>query len=268
MKITLLLLIGILFSCQTVCAFDHTHALWDALLKEHVSWNAAGTASRVDYAALQQQQILNSYLRQLTAVEAAEYQSWGKAEQLAFLINAYNAFTFNLILSKYPDVESIKDLGSLFSSPWKKQFFRLLGEQRSLDQLEHELIRQPGVFADPRIHAAVVCASIGCPGIRNEAFVAARLDVQLEDSLRRFLADRSRNRYNPEIDQLEISKIFDWYGDDFIGFRGASSVSGFLGGYAELLTDSTSEQLRVRAGDTPIRYLDYDWRLNDYRGAF
>jgi len=262
-----LLLIGLwLFFVAVAQAFDHSHSAWNQMLQRNVHWDSKGVASQVDYSAFKRQQAeLDNYLAELSAVPLKTYMSWGKSQQLAFLINAYNAFTIKLILSKYPDLESIKDLGSFFSSPWKKKFFGLLGKQRSLDEIEHSMIRQPGAFDDPRIHAAVVCASIGCPGIRDEAFVAEKLDEQLEDSLRRFLSDRSRNRYNGKADRLEISKIFDWYGDDFIDYRGYPSVAAFLGEYAELLADEKAAQLRIKAGDTPLDYLDYDWRLNDYR---
>ncbi len=264
---TFLLLISLwLFFVPAAFAFDHGHNTWNRLLQQHVRWDPKGVASSVDYAAFKRQQPeLDNYLAVLSAVPLNEYASWEKPQQLAFLINAYNAFTIKLILSKYPDLKSIKELGSFFSSPWKKKFFNLLGRQRHLDEVEHALIRQPGVFDDPRIHAAVVCASIGCPGLRDEAFVAERIDAQLEDSLRRFLSDRSRNRYNAAADRLEISKIFAWYADDFIDYRDHPSVSAFLSDYADLLTEQSSEQLRIKAGDTSLSYLDYDWRLNDYR---
>lgn len=262
-----LMLIGLWLLCVPgVFAFDHSHADWDQLLQQHVYWNAAGTASTVDYTAFKRQQgELDKYLSTLSAVSLKNYSGWQKAQQLAFLLNAYNALTIKLILSQYPDLRSIKDLGSLFSSPWKKKFFTLLGKQRNLDEIEHAMIRQPGAFDDPRIHAAVICASIGCPGIRNEAFVADRLDGQLEDSLRRFLSDHSRNRYNAETGRMEISKIFAWYGDDFVDYRGHPSVASFLGDYADLLSADKTEQLRIKAGEAPLEFLDYDWRLNDYR---
>jgi hypothetical protein len=101
-----------------------------------------------------------------------------------------------LILTKYPELESIKDLGSVFSSPWKKKFFSLLGQERSLDDIEHGMIRAPGAFDDPRIHAGVVCASIGCPMLRPEAFTPEKLDAQLDDGMKRFLADGTRNRHS------------------------------------------------------------------------
>ncbi|HEV7819683.1 MAG TPA: DUF547 domain-containing protein, partial [Burkholderiales bacterium] len=163
-----------------------------------------------------------------------------------------------------PGLQSIKDLGSLLQSPWKKEFFTLLGARRSLDAVEHGMIRAPGAFDEPRIHFALNCAAAGCPMLRDEAFVALRLEVQLEDSARRFLADRTRNRYDPASRRLEISPIFDWYRADFEkGGQGLNSVPRFLARYANSITDDTVAQALVREGKLPLRYLAYDWRLND-----
>jgi len=195
----------------------------------------------------------------------AEFERWNKDQQLAFLINAYNAFTIDLILTEYPQVESIKDLGSFLQSPWKKRFFTLLGQERHLDELEHEMIRAKGVYDEPRIHVAVVCASIGCPALRDEAYVADRLDAQLEDSFKRFLSDRSRNRYNPQAGKLEVSKIFSWYKEDFDDGR-FSSLNDMFARYANLLADAPANRQHIQQGNVPIDYLDYDWALNDVRG--
>jgi hypothetical protein len=243
-------------------AFDHSHAPWSVLLVRHVSWTADGHASVVDYAGMQDdRKALKAYLAALSRVTQQEYDSWTKAQRLAFLINAYNAFTVELILTKYPDLKSIKDLGSLIQSPWKKRFFELLGRPRTLDELEHGMIRAPGAFDDPRIHMAVNCASIGCPALRPEAFVADKLDEQLEDGVRRFLADRGRNR--AEADVLRVSKIFDWYGDDFAAKAG--SVANWLARYADRLTADPSVQRNIREAKLPVRFLDYDWMLNARR---
>jgi hypothetical protein len=196
--------------------FDHSHAAWNALLAKHVKPFNNGNASAVDYTALKAEQAaLKAYLGTLTAVTEADYAKWSKPQRLAFLINAYNAFTVELILTKYPELESIKDLGSVFSSPWKKKFFTLLGQERHLDDIEHGMIRAPGAFDDPRIHVGVVCASIGCPMLRPEAFTPEKLDAQLDDGMKRFLADSTRNRYDAGSGKLQVSKIFDWYGKDF-----------------------------------------------------
>jgi hypothetical protein len=241
-------------------AFDHSHAPWDALLKKHVAWDEQAHASKVDYARLAAERAaLDGYLREVSAVSQSEYEGWSKLQKLAFLINAYNAETVALILSRYPDLKSIRDLGSFVQSPWKKRFFTLLGEQRHLDDIEHGMIRAPGVFDEPRIHMAVNCASIGCPALRPEAFVAERLDRQLEDSVQRFLSDSSRNR--AESNALRVSKIFDWYGGDFA--KKAGSLPNWLARYAPQLSPDPALQQAVREAKLPVRFLDYDWALND-----
>ena len=247
--------------------FDHRHATWDALLRQHVVVAPNGFSSGVRYAAFKAQQpALKAYTDSLSAVTMATYTGWSKPQQLAFLINAYNAFTVELILSKYPDLKSIKDLGSVFESPWKKKFFRLLGQERTLDDVEHGLIRAPGVFDDPRIHVAVVCASIGCPMLRNEAIVADKLDAQLDDAMQRFLSDRSRNRHDAASGNLAVSKIFDWYGKDFTqGHKGIDSLKTLFAKYADRLADNPAAQADIRAGRGKITFLDYDWALNDAR---
>ncbi|MFK5985200.1 MAG: DUF547 domain-containing protein, partial [Pseudomonadota bacterium] len=163
--------------------FDHQHKIWNKLLQQTIHYNPNGFSSKLDYKKIMEQQAqLNEYLAQLTAVTNNEFLSWDKNQQKAFLINAYNAFTVQLILTRYPNLKSIKDLGSFFTSPWKKQFFVLLGKSRSLDDVEHKLLRQPGMYDDPYIHVAVVCASIGCPALRNEAFTAIKIESQLSDN--------------------------------------------------------------------------------------
>lgn len=250
---------------QAAFALDQGYAAWDALLKKHVAWNAAGVASTVNYKGFAADApALKKVLAEFSAVGKPEYDAMKRDEKLAFLINAYNAFTIELILTKYPDLKSIRDLGSIVQSPWKKKFFTLLGEERNLDNIEHDMIRAPGAFDEPRIHFAVVCASIGCPALRPEAVTAAKLEAQLEDGARRFLRDRTRNRYNKSSDKLEVSKIFDWYKADFEkGFKGISSREVFFGRYADLLADEPEARQKIKDGKVAITHLDYDWRLND-----
>ncbi|MCB1984615.1 MAG: DUF547 domain-containing protein [Nitrosomonas sp.] len=245
--------------------FDHSHAVWDALLHDHVVMINQGRASQTDYAGfLQNRQALQQYLKQLSAVNERTFIGWSKAEQLAFLINAYNAFTIELILTRYPELDSIKALGSFLRSPWKKEFVPLLGKMRSLDDIEHGMIRKPGDYNEPRIHFAVNCASIGCPALLNEAFTGGKLEQQLEAVTQVFLEDRTRNRFNPSTGRLEISKIFDWYTEDFErGWGGWHSLNHFLVHYADNLTDNEQDKLMVATGNFKVRYLDYDWKLND-----
>ena len=244
-------------------AFDHSHAAWSALLKKHVVLVDGGKASRMNYTGMAQDRTaLKSYLDSLSKVTPAEYGGWKKPEQLAFLINAYNAFTVEKILTRYPDLASIRDFGKVFGNPWKDKFFTLLGRPMTLDGIEQDTIRAPGSFDDPRAHFAVNCASIGCPMLREEAFVADRLDRQIEEQAERFLSDRSRNRFADGA--LEVSHIFDWYGKDFsAGYRGITSVGQFLGKYATQLADKPEDRKLVQAGNLKLRFLDYDWSLND-----
>ena len=245
--------------------FDHQHATWSQLLATHVRVSSDGHASSIDYAGLKgQRAVLSAYLADLSAIRPDEYRAWSRDEQLAFLINAYNAWTVDLVLGHYPGLHSIKDLGGLFSSPWRRKFFDLLGERRSLDDVEHGLIRERGRFDEPRIHFAIVCASVGCPMLRAEAYVASQLDAQLEDGMRRFLGDRTRNRFDASTKVLEVSKIFDWYEEDFEGGSGRfSSLGATFSAFAEVLGGSLAGASGIRSGDYRLEFLSYDWTLND-----
>ena len=264
MKRILIAIAAFLVSVNAL-ALDQSHKAWDELLKKHVKYVENGNASRVSYAGFAKDRAqLKAVLDDYSKVGKAEFDAWTKPQQQAFLINAYNAFTVELILTRYPDLKSIRDLGSFVSKPWSKKFFKLFGEDSYLDFIEHEMLRKPGVYDDPRVHVGVVCASIGCPMLRNEAFVAERLDAQLEDAMRRFLSDRTRNRYDPQSRKLEISRIFDWYGKDFEkGHKGYGSVKATMARYADQLADAAEDRALVKAGKADVAFLDYDWSLND-----
>jgi hypothetical protein len=240
--------------------FDHSHAAWDALVKKHVRWLPDGKQSRVDYAGFQADRAaLKKVQESLSAVPKSEFDGWTAPQRVAFLVNAYNAYTVELILTRYPDLKSIKDLGSFVQSPWKKKFFRLLGEERHLDWIEHEQLRP--LYAEPRVHAAVNCASIGCPALRDEAFTAAKLEAQLADGMARFLGDRTRNRVRAG--RLEVSSIFKWFREDFEkGHQGYAKVEDVFARYAAQLSDDPAEQARLRSGTLAPSFLDYDWSLN------
>ena len=166
-------------------------------------------------------------------------------------------------MTAYPDVTSIKDLGGFLSSPWKKDFFHLFGRVQSLDGIEHKLIRGSGRYNEPLIHFAVNCASIGCPALRDEAFVATRLEEQLLDQARRFVSDRSRNRFDIDSQSLQVSSIFDWYEADFEhGWRNYHSLNSFIYIYAEWFSKDQEILKLLQSGDFEIDFLPYDWRLN------
>lgn len=238
--------------------FDHQHTAFTGILQQHVVTFDNGLKAGVDYPALAADpKPLNAYLQSLSAVSPAEFNGWSTAEQLSFLINAYNGFTLQLIVDNYPqfaagDADSIRDLGSLFSSPWEIEFFTLLGAPRHLDWLEHETIRQQ--YDEPRIHAALVCAAISCPPLRPEAFVAHQLDQQLDDQMRIFLSDRNINGINAE--GLYLSKIFDWYGSDF------GNLQAYLTRYSSALTDNPAQAERLQTANLKLRFTDYNWQLN------
>lgn len=241
--------------------FDHGHGAYSSLLVRHVAWNTTGTATTMDYAGLARERAaLDAYLRMLAKVTPAEFQRWSTAQRQAFLVNAYNAATLQLVLTRYPRLASIRELGGLFGSPWKQAFVPLLGKMRSLDEIEHTLLRGAIDYRDPRIHFAVNCASIGCPALRSEAYRADRFEAQLADQTRRFLSDRSRNRLDAGMPALEVSRIFDWYAEDFD--RHAGGVPAFLARHAQALDLPPALATRLQQGKLPLRYLAYDWRLN------
>ena len=238
--------------------FDHTHADWTAILQQHV------VGDRFDYRALSKNRgSLNRYVNQLHRVRPTQLKGWTRDQRYAFWINAYNAHVVQLIVDNYP-LDSIKDLGSFFSPIWKKRFIEMQslspsGKQQklSLNDIEHEILRPR--FKDARVHAAVNCASIGCPPLRNEAFVAERLDEQLDEQVRTWLADARRNRYEAKDKTLRVSEIFDWFEDDFE--RDAGSVAKWIARYAP-----EQEATWIRsAKKVRIKHLDYSWKLNEAR---
>jgi uncharacterized protein DUF547 len=251
----LLLSMLLLAGSASAQGFDHSHAAWSTLLKKHVVLVDSGKASQVRYAQFAKDRgALKTYLESLSKVRQEEFDSWSKPQRMAFLINAYNAFTVELILDNYP-VKSIKDIGGVFDNRWKRKFFSLFGHPSYLDQIEHEMLRKPGAYDEPRVHFAVNCASIGCPMLREEAYVPERLEAQLAQQAERFLSDRSRNRAAGG--KLEVSKIFDWFKEDF-GQR-----EQWFAKYAKLLSDDPAQQKLVADGKAPLSFLDYDWSLND-----
>ena len=260
MKKLFALIFALLLSHNAFAEFDHGYAAWDALVKKHVKWLPDNKQSRVDYAAFRAERAeLKKVLDTLSAVPRAEFDAWAPPQRMAFLVNAYNAYTVELILTGDANLKSIKDLGSFVTSPWKKKFFKLFGEDQMLDWIEHEQLRPK--YADPRVHAAVNCASIGCPALRNEAFTAPKLEAQLDDGMLRFMGDRTRNRMKDG--KLEVSSIFKWFKEDFEkGNKGFAKVEDVFAKYAVQLSDDAADQAKLRAKTVPVTFLDYDWSLN------
>lgn len=217
----------------------------------------------VNYAELQKNRgALDRYYAQLAAVTPDTYKSWDENQQLAYLMNAYNALTLLAIIEQEPLKNSIRDIPGV----WSSKKFQLAGESKTLNNIEHDIIRP--TFNEPRIHAALVCAAKSCPPLRNEPFTAENVDAQLEDQVKRWLArPDSGFRIDRQENKVYLSKIFDWYGDDwkpdfavkdqFGGDDKQKAVLNFISNYV-----SAEDQAYLKAGNYQVSYLDYDWSLN------
>lgn len=256
------LLSAVLMMLSSASLADFDHSQWQGLLQDNVVELREGRATQVNYdGMLERRSQLRSYLDSIAAVKKPEFEAWDRPEQLAFLINAYNAWTVEFILTQYPDLESIKDLGSFFSSPWSKDIVSLFGEQVSLDDIEHEMIRGWGRYNEPRIHFAVNCAAIGCPALAAEAFTANNLEELLDKNTRRFMSDNQRNYFSSG--RFYLSKIFDWYEEDFEkGWNGYNSLAEFVADYQQELELSSEAQSALSDNRFRVRYTTYDWGLN------
>ena len=202
----------------------------------------------VDYEGFKSEEVkLDQYLKVL---EKTDTKTLSRNEQFAFYVNAYNAWTIKLILSGYPGIKSIKDLGSLFKSPWKKKICRIDGEIIALDDIEHNILRPR--FKDPRVHFAINCAAKSCPPVRSEPYRGGDLDQQLDEMTRAFINDLESNRL--EGHTLYVSSIFKWFAEDF-----NKDIVGFFLKYAK---GDLKEQLEVNKEKIKVKYLDYDWSLN------
>ncbi len=223
-----------------------SHNRFDRLLKEYVS--AEGW---VNYKALLKDTVeLNLYLNELS-LQPPDPKTWTRQDQMAYWINAYNAFTLQLVARYYP-VKSIKDIGSsiqipFINTPWDIKFIRIGKERMDLNHIEHGILRKQ--FGDPRIHMVLVCASKSCPILANEAFTGNRLEQQLNRQSAAFLADPFRNQVNPN--QPRLSMIFKWYAMDFN--KNGGSVRAFVNAHSPV-------KIQPKAS---LNYLDYDWGLNE-----
>jgi hypothetical protein len=229
------------------------HGLWDALLERYVDENGLVAYARWKKTPADAD-ALDGYLARLGAVDLKLRA--GHDAQVAFWINAYNALTIKGILREYPTT-TIKNHTALFGgyNMWTDLLLEIDGEKYSLDDMEHVILRKR--IGEPRVHFAVVCASIGCPPLRQRAYRAADLDSQLEDNARRFFTRPTSFRADAAGRTVYISELFDWYGTDF--------------------APTPHEQLRVLRRYFPaaeklswieetavnVKYIEYDWDLND-----
>lgn len=274
----LLLVFLLCITIPTASAARFDHALWDHLLREHVYMMDRGRASQVNYSgfALNHGQ-LQKYLTQLSAVKESDFSNWDKSEQLAFLINTYNAATVEITLRSYSAIALFTAyapvtidwktrLISIIKNNRELNYIMLFGNMLSLNDIEQDRMRSAGNYNEPRIHFALFRASIGSPALLNRAYTGMELEQQLETATRAFLSDRSRNRYNEAAEKLEVSEILDWIGEDFQrGWHGWDSLDQFFAHYRDSLADSPIARERLAAGGIPIEFLDYNWLLNEKR---
>ena len=235
----------VLFSYGALGQAGVSHKSFDELLQKYVD-----ESGMVDYKGFEADRSkLKSYLKILETNPPKD--SWTDDQKLAYWINAYNAYTIELILTHYP-VKSIKEIGSTIKIPfvstaWDVKFINIGGEEYDLNNIEHGIIRKE--FDEPRIHFALVCAAMSCPKLQNRAYFPETLDRQLTQASKQFLADGSKNEFK-SASKAKISKLFNWYGGDF---NNEGTLIEYLNKYAPI---------RLNA-DARIDWQDYDWALNE-----
>jgi hypothetical protein len=231
---------GFISNSRSDTAVDHS--IYDSLLKQYVH------QGNVDYRGFKMEESkLDQYLKVLENIDSERLSG---NEQFAFYINAYNAWTIKLILSGYPGIKSIKDIGNILKTPWKKKICRIDGEVITLDDIEHHILRPR--FKDPRVHFAINCAAFSCPPLASQPYVASTLDRQLNDAATAFINNPQRNYLEGNI--LYVSQIFKWFKEDF-----NEDVVGFFIKYAD---EGLKKELEIKKEAIKINYLRYDWSLN------
>lgn len=210
------------------------HDLWTSILQAHVS-----SVGVVDYQGIKNDNRFKNYLKQLSSAKPIN-SNWSNNEKKAFWINAYNAFTIELIIKNWP-VKSIKDI----NKPWDEKFITINNVNYSLNHIEHQILRKMG---DPRIHFGIVCASYSCPILLNEAYEAKTLDGQLKAQAIAFVNDSKRNVI--KTNEVQISKLFSWFKSDFTV---SGSLINFLNQYSKVKINENAK----------ISYLEYNWSLNN-----
>jgi len=228
------------------------HRLFSQVLRTYVQ------DGLVDYDGIEGDAGFSEYLDMLARIDPASLAD--RNEQLAFWINAYNAYTIKLIIDEKPE-SSIRDISlglPVVFGPWSISFATVGGKDYTLNAIEHDIIRAE--FGDPRVHFALVCASRSCPKLRPEAYEGPTLDHQLDEEARGFINDPALNRFDVKEGTIFLSKIFDWYSSDFD--EKAGSLRVFLSRYV------ASEAARdlLWSDDVEIDFLPYDWSLNRKNG--
>jgi len=199
----------VLFWASSATAFDFSG--WDGLLKKYVKPTTLDGVrlNAIPYKKVKSDPEFRKVVRALESFAPASLKT--REEKLAFWINVYNVMAAKMVLDHYP-LESIKDAGGLFEPVWKKVVGKVGGKDVTLHQIEHEILRKMG---EPRIHVAIVCASVSCPDIRPEAYTADMLDAQLTDQMQKFLQNRGKGMKVEGGGNVHLSSIFKWFAEDF-----------------------------------------------------
>lgn len=230
---------------------------YDALLSTYVD-----DEGWVNYTDLQQsREALDSFNDALVTVDDATLSGWSEEEQIAFWINAYNSLTLKSIIDQTPLKASIKDITGV----WRLRKHPINQKQKTLNEIEHDVLRVD--FDEPRLHAAIVCAAISCPPLRNESFTGENLDAQLDEQVVQWLARPDGLKIDKEAGEVKVSKIFDWFGGDWIpsygvdsGFTGSKEEQAVLNFISQYVSEE--DQAYLEAGDYKVSYFNYDWSLN------
>ena len=250
-NLPLFALLASLLLTAPVSAAEIDLDLYDRLLAEHTVETTDVVGTRVDYRAIARDPGWKKLSSQLRGARPGKL---GREAQLAYWINAYNVFTVDLIVEHYP-VESIRDIGSFLFPVWDEHVATIEGRELSLGAIEHEILRKMG---EPRIHAAIVCASTSCPPLMRTAFRAERLDEQLDAAMRRWLASPEKGvRIDRARRTVHVSAIFDWFEEDF------EAGGGILATVAGFVDQKDADWLRGPGRNASVRFFDYDWSLND-----
>ncbi len=229
----------------------------------------------VDYRGLKaDKNDLDNYLRSIAAITNADYSQMNEQQKIALWINAYNAYTLSIIIDHYP-IKSRLFKGLIYpknsirqiDGVWDKLTVKVMGKVMTLNHIEHEILRKK--FSEPRIHMALVCAAMGCPPLRNEAYTGDSLEVQLNDQSRRFLSNPLKFKIDKNRGKVFLSSIFQWFGEDFVSYSESTEgitgktpeEQGVLNFIAAYLKDD--EKIYLRNKSYKIEYLDYNWRLNE-----
>ena len=245
---------------------------YDSVLKTFVNEKAM-----VDYGKLKaQRRQLDAFAGAMNRLTSDTYEKWSEKDKIAFWLNAYNGLTLKAIIDNYPIKSSffrsrIYPKNSIRQIPgvWKKISFKVMGRKMTLGHIEDGILRVK--FDEPRIHMAMVCAAMGCPPLRNEPYQGDKLDEQLDDQTRRFLGNSAKFKIDRTKNTLYLSSIFDWFAGDFVIKYGPkknigkhdkkeSAVLNFVAPYL-----AEPEKNYVLAGKFKIKYLQYDWSLNEQR---